>query len=232
VRDGSISRQRQEDLADEVLGVAADTLERLRGRGGEVTVVAIDGEGASGKSTIARQLCALSGASLVHTDDFFTPRPVSTEGGVAGLGSYYDIARLRAEALEPLRAGREAVFHAFDWETGTLSSATTRVGPAGLVVLEGVYSSSSELADLVDKAVYVDTPELERLGRLRERVTPEEWDSEWLRAEKEYFAVSRPMESFDLVIRGSRATPLVRRGAHAPVEGRRVGGPSSEQGAP
>jgi hypothetical protein len=94
--------------------------------------------------------------------------------------------------------------------------------PASLVVLEGVCSSAPALAGLVDKAVYVLTPERDRLGRLRGRISPQEWDSQWLAAEKEYFSLVRPVESFDLVIRGSTAPPVPRE-ARAPGEGRRPG---------
>jgi len=214
-----------EGLSDEVLAQVAGVVTRWRGAAGGVTVVAIDGQGASGKSTIASQLCAVSGASLVHTDDFFVPR-----GRVAqnrerrdDLGSYYDLARIRAEALEPLRAGREAIFDIFDWAGGTVSSEKSRVGPQGLVVLEGVCSGAPRLADLVDKAIYVLTPEPERLSRLRGRIAPEDWDAEWLVAEEVYFSTVRRPESFDLVIRGSRAVPPVPREARVPFEGRHSG---------
>ena len=220
-----------EGLADEVLAHVAGVVTRWRGVAGEVTVVAIDGQGAAGKSTIASQLCAVSGASLVHTDDFFLPREQITRKGDrrGGLGSYYDVARLRAEALEPLRAGHEAIFDIFDWDSGTVSSEKARVEPHGLVVLEGVYSSAPLLADLVDKAVYVLTPESERLSRLHGRIAAEDWDAEWLAAEELYFTTVRRPESFDLVIRGSRTVPPVPREARVPFEGRHTGNVSEHR---
>ena len=194
-----------------------------------MTVVAIDGHGASGKSTIAGQLSAVSGASVVRTDDFFlTGLGVPAGGGGRDLRSYYDVARLRNEALGPLRAGREACYHPFDWDTGRLSPAREHVAPSSLVILEGVYSAAPELSDLVDWAIYVDTPEPERLGRLRERIAPEDWDRDWLRAEKEYFARVRSVGSFDLVIRGT--APTVPREARTPGQGRRAGKSSTRPG--
>jgi len=154
--------------AEGTLERAAAMLARWRDPGGTVRVVAIDGHGASGKSTIAGRLSALTGAALVHTDDFFSPAPALPPGGGGrDLGSYYDVPRLRWEALEPLRAGREASYRPYDWDAGTLAEECTHVAPAALVILEGVYSASPALSDLVDKAVYVRTPEPERLRRLR-----------------------------------------------------------------
>ncbi len=219
-------------LTDEVIDLAVRALELWRGAGGGVTIVAIDGHGASGKSTIAEGLCARTGASIVRTDDFFMSRgqdvPVAERGeprsvtaasvGETGrrIGSYYDVSRLRAEGLEPLRAGREAVFRAFDWDLGAVSSKQTRVEPNDLVLLEGVYSGAPELGDLVDRAIYVDTPEPERLRRLRGRIAPEDWDEEWLRAEKEYFDSARPLKSFDFVIRGAGGSDSDARPPRAP----------------
>ena len=179
------------------------------------------------------------GASLVRMDDFFVPpvqqvlvaergEPAIVKVGavgepVRGIGSFYDVKRLRVEGLEPLRAGREAVLHAFDWDLGTVAGKETHVEPSDLVMLEGVYSGAPELRDLVDRAIYVDTPETERLRRLRGRVAPEEWDEQWLWAEREYFAHARPLESFDLVIPGIGAESPAPARARAPGGGRCTG---------
>ena len=244
-RDHSVhEREGRGGVADELV-VTVAALTRWRDASGGVTVIAIDGHGASWKSTIAEGLCSRTGASLVHTDDFFVPcgqravgsnrpepwRAPATPAGETGrsLASYYEVIRLRLEALEPLRAGQEAVFHAFDWDSGAVSSKVTRVEPSSLVLLEGVYSAAPELGDLVDKAIYVDTPEPERLRRLRRDVAPEDWDGEWLRAEKEYFTGTRPLESFDLVIRGAGGARPAPQSARAPNGGRSAGSSDDEE---
>ncbi len=164
-------------------------------------VVAIDGHGGSGKSTIAAAVAAATGAALVHTDDFFqaagAPRGVQRP-----LESYYEWRRLRAQALEPLRTRCRASFRRFDWDRGSGLDGVVTVDPTDLIVVEGVFSASPELADQVDRAVFVDTPEPERLRRLRGRVAPEEWDDEWLLAEQAYFRLTRPPSSFDLIVSG------------------------------
>jgi uridine kinase len=163
-------------------------------------VVAIDGHGAAGKSTIAAAVATATGAALVHTDDFF----VAPGGapGPRGLAGYYDWRRLRAEALVPLRARRAASFRRFDWERGSGLAGPVVVQPRDLIVVEGVFSAAPELSDLVDRSVFVDTPEPERLRRLHLRVAPEEWDDEWLTAERAYFELTRTPSSFDLVVPG------------------------------
>lgn len=190
--------------ARRVVGAAA-SWEAVRagtraGARGRVLVVAIDGHGAAGKTTLAGAVAEATGASLVHTDDFFQPRRAP---GRRALSCYYDWRRLRAQALEPLLAGRGVAFRRFDWERGCGLDGTVTVAPGALIVLEGVFSAAPELSDLVDRSVFVDTPQAERLGRLRTRVAPEEWDEDWLIAEQAYFDLTRPPSSFDLIVRGA-----------------------------
>ena len=190
---------------------AAATWQAAPPGGPGVLVIAIDGHGAAGKSTIAEAVARATGAALVHTDDFFrsspTPPPPTAAGGLA-LRDYYDWRRLRAQALEPLRARRAATFRRFDWERGRGLDGPVTVEPNDLLLVEGVFSAAPELSDLVDRSVFVETPETERLRRLRRQVTPEEWDADWLIAEQAYFDLVRQPSSFDLVVTGtSRPAP-------------------------
>jgi uridine kinase len=174
-------------------------------------VIAIDGHGAAGKSAIAGLVAAATGAALVHTDDFFTPLLAAAEANDGpAISRYYDWARLRSEALEPLRAGCAASFRPYDWDRGDASAGdgpagrrTVTARPGSLIVLEGVSSAAPALSDLVHRAVFVDTPPPERLARLRARIRPEEWDDDWLAAEQAYFDLTRPRSSFDLVVSGA-----------------------------
>jgi uridine kinase len=185
------------------------------GHDADVLVIAVDGHGAAGKSTIAAAVARVTGAALIHTDDFFGPGSGTGElrisrpavRAVCGhhLSAYYDWRRLRAEALEPLRTGHTAEFRRFDWERGSGLDGTVSVTPSRLIMLEGVFSAAPELSDLVDKTVFVDTPEAERLQRLHAQITPSEWDDDWLAAQRAYFGLIRPPSSFDLIIGGTCA---------------------------
>ena len=178
--------------------------------GGSVLVISLDGPGASGKTTYAAALAPLLGAAVVHTDDFFEPssrRRIANLLPSERLASYYDWRRMRAEALVPLQAGRDATFSRYDWELDALSGPDMTVEARPVVLLEGVFSSSPQLGDLTDRSVLVDTPEHERLRRLRARISAEDWDDEWLFAEQAYFTRIRPSSCFDLVVSGSGSIP-------------------------
>src|SRR5262245_36513350 len=93
-----------------VAAIVVAAIGRWRAERPGVLVVAIDGHGGAGKTTIATAAARAIGAAVVHTDDFFIPARAG-----APLAEYYDWPRIRAEALEPLRAGRTARFDRFDW---------------------------------------------------------------------------------------------------------------------
>lgn len=182
-------------------GLVGEAIARWRVDVPEPLVVAIDGHGAAGKSTLAGEVAAAVGATVVRLDDFFREAGnVGVEG--VPMSSYYDWERVRVGALEPLLAGRSARFAAFDWETNRFLPGQVSLVPAGVVLVEGVSAAAPALAGLVARSVLVQTPEVERERRLHERISDEIWDQRWLDEERAYFAL-RPPEWFDLVVSGS-----------------------------
>ncbi|GAB2571762.1 AAA family ATPase [Streptomyces capparidis] len=182
-----------------------DAVGRLAGAG--TRIVAVDGAGGSGKTTLAREVARrVAGVRLVHGDDFYRPMPeaerreLDAEGGYRW---YFDWERLAAEVLRPLRDGGGPVrYRRYDWGSGDLGERA-EVAPGGLVVVEGVYAARPELADLYDLTVYVDTPREVCLERLRARgENSEEWILRWRAAEDHYLATTDPASRADVVVRG------------------------------
>jgi uridine kinase len=189
----------------------ADELERWSRQTPRPLVVAIDGRGASGKTTLAAITAALLDAAVLHTDDFFRAAAMTVAASGPPLSQnaivrYYELDRLRSEGLAPLLRGDAARFRSSDPDRDEASSRSVVVRPASIVIVEGVSSASSVLADLVHRRVVVQTPAQERLARLRRLIAPENWDEAWLEAEDRYFS-ARPDGTFDLVVSGSSVAP-------------------------
>ena len=170
-------------------------------------VIALDGRSGAGKSTLAASIAVAVGGSVVDTDDFFTNGPDgdwearTTEAKVADA---IDWRRLRAEALEPLRAGQVASWHPFDFESRVgLDSRVMTCAPASVIILEGAYSSRPELGDLIDLSVLVEAPDQLRRERLLTREGAKymsTWRAIWEPAEDHYFETVRPRSSFNLIV--------------------------------
>lgn len=195
--------------------VVAEVRRRMASRPrGLSMLVAIDGGSGSGKTTLAVGVAAELNAVIVPSDDFFAAGITDPEWDAMTpaerAAAAIDWRRLRAEALEPLLAGRVALWHPFDFEAGTrpdgtypMSTETVARQPAPVIVLEGAYSARPELADLIDLSVLVDVPVAERHWRLasrEEETFRDAWHARWDGAEEFYFAEVRPPSSFDLVV--------------------------------
>jgi uridine kinase len=202
--------------------VVAEIRRRMAARpDGRPMLVAIDGGSGSGKSTLAAAVAAELGAVIVPSDDFFAAHITDAEwDGFSPrerAAAAIDWRRLRAEALEPLLAGRVASWHPFDFEAGTRPDGTYPMSvdvvtrePRQVIVLEGAYSSRPELTDLIELSVLVDIPVAERHRRLVEREEEsfrDAWHARWDRAENYFFAEVRPASSFDLVITSTAESP-------------------------
>jgi uridine kinase len=189
--------------------------ELLRAKVRRPIVIALDGGSGAGKTTIAERLMCLAEIALVPLDDFYqTVIPESEwphKTVEQRLNGVFDWSRVRSEALEPLRAGRPGRWHAFDFmcglgKTGTysLKQDVTEVAPASTILLEGAYSASPPLRDLIDLAVFVHVRNKKRHLRTAARGSDPDflakWHAIWDEVEAYYFQHVCPPESFDLVI--------------------------------
>ena len=197
-----------------------DILERaeaLRARLARPVVVALDGGSGAGKSTISARLARLAPVALVPLDDFYQTRVPESEWPrrtvAERLNGVFEWDRVRREAIAPLVRGARARWRPFDFtrgpgEDGTygLKPGFAEVAPAPVILIEGAYSASPMLGDLIDLAVIVDVPTEVRHERLaaRERDGGDflaAWHAVWDDVERHYFERVRPPASFDLVVR-------------------------------
>ena len=156
-------------------------------------IVAIDGLGGAGKTTLAEQLASALAAVVVHTDDFASwANPIDWWPA------------LLAAVLEPLAAGDSAVFTPTSWDGA--EPQPVRVEPGGIVLLEGVSASREAFGPYLACSLWVETPSETRLARGLQRdgePMREQWER-WMAAEDDYADSERPRERADLVLRGDR----------------------------
>jgi uridine kinase len=179
-------------MTSALASVLAALRPRLVGRASPF-LVALDGPSGAGKSTLASALAeALPPAAIVPSDDFYAAHvPAAAWDSMPPAeraAKAIDWRRLRAEALEPLLAGRPARWQPFDFAavrpdgTYPLRERHEARDPAPLVILDGAYSTRPELADLIDLSVLVDAPQAVRHARLAAREEPAflaEWHARW-----------------------------------------------------
>jgi uridine kinase len=176
---------------------------RLHDSSSGVEIVAVDGHSAAGKSTFAAALASRTDAALVPADDFYRVMDQETRARLSaqeGIARYFDWERMRDEVLVPLRAGRDAVYLPYDWDTGLLAERAITIRAAPAVLLDGVFTSRPELAPFLDLCVLIEAPADLRWRRQLGRGDSLGWLRRWEAAERLFFTEVRAPETFDLVV--------------------------------
>lgn len=177
-------------------------------------LLALDGPSGAGKSTLTAQLAAALGGCVVPADDFFAAAIADAEWAARSpqrrAEDCLDWRWLRAEALEPLLAGRAARWRAFDFAAGPQPDGSYAMGeeiverqPAPFIVLDGAYSTRPELLDLIHLTILVDVPRHirhERLAAREDATFLDAWHRRWDAAEEYYFTQVRPRAAFYAVV--------------------------------
>jgi hypothetical protein len=183
-------------------------------------VVAVDGRGASGKSTLARALAsALPAAVVVHTDD------------VAWHHSFFDWADLMLSGvLAPALAGRAVAYRPPAWDEHGRPGAIEIPAGSRVVLVEGTGAARRELEHLLSFRIWVQSDFFlaERRGIERDIAQGVNGDAreafafwhEWQAQEVPFFATDRPWERADLVTCG---TPLTDVGPEGVLVARPAG---------
>ena len=170
----------------------------------ELSVVAVDGQSAAGKSTFADALAMTTGASLVRGDDFYRVTDEESRLRLSpreGIDVYYDWQRMRNEVLLPLRTGRRSSYDPYDWDSGVLAERVVTIPTARAVILDGLFVSRPELRRFIDLSVLITAPANVRRRRQIERAdASEEWLQRWEAAERLFFPQVCPPETFDIVV--------------------------------
>ena len=166
----------------------------IMARPGPLRLVAIDGPGGAGKSTLAGRLAhAAHDAPVIHTDDF-----ASADNPIDWW------PRLLEQVIEPLVRGDAAVYQRYDWATDSLAEWHT-VERAPIIIIEGVSAGRSEWSQHLSFLVWIDTPRDERLRRAVERDGPEALDNwrSWMADEDAHYASDPTRERADVVVDGT-----------------------------
>jgi uridine kinase len=156
-------------------------------------IVAIDGPGGAGKSSLANWLARELDAPIIHTDDF-----ASWENPA----NWW--SELIERALKPLAAGKPTSYQPTSW--GGKEKEPLLIEPSAFVILEGVTASRQTFRPYLAYSIWIETPRDLRVKRGLERDGEQaraQWE-QWMEEEDRYIERERPAEHADRVLRGDQ----------------------------
>lgn len=174
----------------EALPLIAAMEKRLQTQGRATLVM--DGDCASGKTTLTALLAPLYECNVLHMDDFFLPFAMRTPARMAEAGGNVHYERFQAQVLQGLLSGEPFAYEAYDCHRDR--SRTVKVLPKPVTLIEGSYSlhptfdSAYEALGAVRALLSVSGGEQLRRIRLRNgKVMLTRFRDEWIPLEKSYF---------------------------------------------
>ena len=179
---------------------------RQESEGKEIFIVAIDGRSASGKTTLASEICKELDCNIIHTDDFFLQPFQRTKERYAEAGGNLDRERLLKEVLIPLREGKSISYRPFICHSMSFGEEII-LTEKRITVVEGSYSCHPELKDFYNLTVFVTTDKETQRLRILERNGEEKlkaFEEKWIPLEERYFEEYRVQASADVVVKSSK----------------------------
>jgi uridine kinase len=163
-------------------------------------LIAIEGFGGSGKTTLAEKLKnSLHDAYIINIDDFIIKAKLTEPSWDKGA---FDRERLEQQVLIPATTGKDIAYQKLIWVTDTLSEPVA-VPKVAYLIVEGISSYHPNIAKYYDYKIWVDTPiELAKeRGHARDgsNENAQHWDL-WAENDLKYQQKYHPEEQADFVI--------------------------------
>ncbi len=154
-------------------------------------VVAIDGNCASGKSTLANEIQCAFGGTVIHADSFFLPPDMRSDERLSEPGGNFHYERFKSEVIDNLKSDEPFTYGVFDCHCCKITD-TVIVNEPTLIIIEGSYCMHPKLEADYDLRIFCRTDfqtQLERIGKRNGEYALDNFTEKWIPLENRYFDV-------------------------------------------
>ena len=165
-------------------------------------IIAIDGNCASGKTSLSGLLRMYFDCNVIPMDDFFLPGELKTDARLKEAGGNIHYERFIEEVLPGLRNVVGFEYKRYDCEKMELG-AIRRVPAGFLRVVEGTYSCHPKFGNYMDLKVFCDVKPLEQRIRIKQRDGENSLPiflDKWIPREERYFAANKTKDRADIIL--------------------------------
>lgn len=152
-------------------------------------VVAVDGNCASGKTTLANEIQLAFGGTVIHADSFFLPPFMRSDDRLSEPGGNFHYERFRSEVIDNLKSDMPFTYGVFDCRSGEITDIVT-VDEQSLIIIEGSYCMHPKLSADYDLRIFCRTDlqtQLERIEKRNGSNALETFKNKWIPLENRYF---------------------------------------------
>ncbi|HHW30816.1 MAG TPA: hypothetical protein GXX20_03950 [Clostridiaceae bacterium] len=134
----------------------------------DMVIIAIDGNCAAGKSTLAALLADVYECNLFHMDDFFLTPELRTEERLKEIGGNVDYVRFKEEVMDGINSRCRFQYRKYDCRQMAFGEPVL-VTPKKLNIIEGSYSMHPTLIGNYDLKIFLHIDEKEQKSRIINR---------------------------------------------------------------
>lgn len=160
-------------------------------------LIAIDGLGGSGKSTVSECIKELNPRiEIIRMDDFYLPSKMRPKVDLKEMpdGGNFDISRLFDQVIVPYINDEAIIYQKYDWIKDRLCQSV-EIDRGKLLVIEGVYSLHESIRSYFDIKIWIECNRDLRLHRGLARDGKSayyNWVGEWMPLEDKYVTNQYP----------------------------------------
>ncbi|MCI5773934.1 MAG: hypothetical protein MR210_05165 [Erysipelotrichaceae bacterium] len=162
-------------------------------------IIAIDGNCASGKTTLAKQIQShYPNSAILHIDDFFLPKNQRKATWLEDIAGNIDLRTIK-DLLNQYQKDHFIAYQPFDCHQQAYKEGITIDHPSFLIV-EGSYAFHPSLIDAYDLKIFLTCNENKQLLRLGLRQDDlQSFKDIWIKKEQTYFTTYSIKEKADLI---------------------------------
>jgi len=164
----------------------------------EKVVIAIDGQSASGKTTLAKQLSNHYHAPIIHMDDFFLTLEQRTKERLSEIGGNIDYERFEDEVLNHIK-DLIIYMRPYDCQSFTFKDSQ-KIEFNQILIIEGAYSLRLPWQNLYDLKIVLTIDEVLQKERiqLRNPKLIDRFINEWIPKENLYISHHEVLKNADI----------------------------------